>query len=60
MFFYFGCKVKTNEQNKLSKTAKTRFAILENRKRNKEKMIEKRKNEHNGGGNLCIKLAKYQ
>lgn len=44
----------------LSKTEKTRFAILENRKRNKEKMIEKRKNEHNGGGNLCVKLTKYQ
>lgn len=27
----------------LSKTAKTRFAILENRKKNKEKMIEKEK-----------------
>lgn len=37
----------------LSKTAKTRFAILENRKRSKEKMIEKEKNEHNGGG-ICV------
>ena len=53
MFFYFGCKVKTNEQNMLSKTEKTRFAILEKRKRNKEKMIEKRKNEHNGGV-ICV------
>lgn len=60
MFFYFGCKVKTNEQNMLSKTPKKRFAILENRKKNKEKMIEKRKNEHNGGGNLRVKLTKYQ
>lgn len=38
----------------LSKTAKTRFAILENRKKSKEKMIEKRKNEHNGGGVFCV------
>ena len=60
MYFYFGCKVKTNEQNMLSKPEKKRFAILENRKRSKEKMIEKRKNEHNGGGNLCVKPTKYQ
>lgn len=44
----------------LSKTAKTRFAILENRKKSKEKMIEKRKNEHNGGGNLRVKPTKFQ
>ena len=45
----------------LSKTPKKRFAILENRKRSKEKMIEKRKNGHNGGGgNLCVKPTKYQ
>lgn len=44
----------------LSKNEKTRFAILENRKKSKEKMIEKRKNEPNGGGNLCVKLTKYQ
>lgn len=44
----------------LSKTAKTRFAILENRKKSKEKMIEKRKTNIMGGGNLCVKPTKYQ
>lgn len=44
----------------LSKTAKTRFAILENRKRSKEKMIEKEKKTNIMGRNLCVKLTKYQ
>lgn len=55
-----GCKIKTNEQNILSKTAKTRFAILENRKKKQGKDDRKREKKHNGGGNLCVKPTKYQ
>lgn len=59
MYLFLAAKLK-KEENILSKTAKTRFAILENRKKSKEKMIEKRKNEHNGRGKLCVKPTKYQ
>lgn len=59
MYLFLVAKLK-KEENILSKTAKTRFAILENRKKSKEKMIEKRKNEHNGRGKLCVKPTKYQ
>lgn len=58
--YLFLAEIKKKEENILSKTAKIRFAILENRKKSKEKMIEKRKNEHNGRGKLCVKPTKYQ
>ena len=39
----FGRKIKKKEENILSKTAKTRFAILENRKKKQGKDDRKKK-----------------
>ena len=41
--YLFGCKIKKKEENMLSKTAKTRFAILENRKKKQGKDDRKKK-----------------
>lgn len=60
MYLFLAAKLKKKRKIYYQKPQKKRFAILENRKKSKEKMIEKRKNEHNGRGKLCVKPTKYQ
>ena len=43
---------------RFQKQQKKQFAILEKRKKDKEKMIEKEKKEHNGGD--CLKTHSSQ
>ena len=58
--YSFQLQNKNGRAKCVFKNSKKRFAILEKRKKDKEKMIEKEKKEHNGGGNLCVEPTKYQ
>ena len=45
---------------RFQKTAKNDLQFQKKEKKDKEKMIEKEKKEHNGEGNLCVEPTKYQ
>ena len=45
---------------RFQKQQKTICNFRKKEKKDKEKMIEKEKKEHNGGGKLCVEPTKYQ
>lgn len=60
MYLFLAAKLKKKRKIYYQKPQNTICNFRKQKKKSKEKMIEKRKNEHNGRGKLCVKPTKYQ